>query len=215
MIKEFKPIFTYILIAVNVFVFFLETMQGGSENAELALKFGAQYTPYIAEKGEWYRMFTSTFVHFGIEHLLGNMIALLALGNHVEFFFGRVRFLVIYFISGICGSLLTLVYEMHTLEFAVSAGASGAISGLIGTMIVFAIDPALKREFPLRRVIVGIVLVLIPMKSNVNIMAHLGGVIGGAITAYTLYYFMKKNGTFIEKVNDPQHSENDDPYKMG
>ncbi|MCR5214878.1 MAG: rhomboid family intramembrane serine protease [Eubacterium sp.] len=200
MIKEFKPVFTYILIGINVIIFFLETFQGGSENAEIALKFGAQYTPYIVEGGEWYRIFTSMFVHFGIEHLAGNMLALMALGNHVEFFFGRLRFIVIYFISGICGSLLFFFVEMYRTDYAVSAGASGAISGLIGTVIVFAFDPALKKEFPLRRVIVGIVLLLLPIKSGVNIVAHLGGLIGGFVTSLIFYYFMKKKGQFIEGV---------------
>ncbi len=204
MIKEYKPVVTIILIVINVAVFLLETAAGGSENVEIAIRFGAQYTPYILQDGQWYRLFTSMFVHFGINHIASNMLALMALGYHAEFYFGKIRYLIIYILSGICGSVLSMVMELYSLQYAVSAGASGAICGLIGTLLIFAFDPATKKQFPLRRVIAGIVLILIPTGENINYSAHIGGMIGGFLVAYTIYYFMKKNGTFIEKIYSPE-----------
>ncbi|MBP3718864.1 MAG: rhomboid family intramembrane serine protease, partial [Eubacterium sp.] len=74
--RRYIPYMTISLIVINVLIFLIETVAGGSESTEVALKFGAQYAPYVIGEGEWYRTFTSMFVHFGIEHIFGNMIAL-------------------------------------------------------------------------------------------------------------------------------------------
>ena len=63
---------TYIIIGINILLFAAESMKGGAQNQEVALKFGAQYTPYI-QQGQWYRLFTSMFLHFGFLHLICNM----------------------------------------------------------------------------------------------------------------------------------------------
>ncbi len=220
MIKEYKSVVTFVLIGINVLIFFLETAAGGSEDVNIALKFGAMYTPYVLEDGKWYTIVTSMFVHYGINHIAGNMLALLAVGHHAEFYFGKVRFLIIYFVSGICGNLLSILVELHTQNYAVSAGASGAISGLIGTFLILSLDKATKEQFPLWRVLIGIALVLIPSARNVNVAAHAGGMIAGIAVSWTMYYYMKKNGSFIEKIedgfNDPYKISNgqDDPYRM-
>jgi rhomboid protease GluP len=86
---------TYILIGINILIFAAETMAGGTENREIALKFGAQYTPYV-KKGQWYRMFTSMFLHFGFIHLICNMYSLYNLGPALEQFFGIPLFLLLY-----------------------------------------------------------------------------------------------------------------------
>lgn len=187
--RRYIPYMTISLIVINVIIFLIETALGGSESTEIALKFGAQYLPYVLADGDWYRVFTSMFVHFGIEHIFGNMIALIMVGQYIEVYFGRLKFLAIYFLGGLAGNLLSLIVEFQTNVYAVSAGASGAISGLFGALVILAFDKNTRRLFPLPRILIGIILLLIPAAKNVNVMAHLGGLLGGFATAYTFYYY--------------------------
>ena len=192
-VEAYRPIVTFILVGINVLIFIMETISGGSDKTEVLIKYGAQYAPYIFNRGEWYRIFTSMFLHIGVNHIASNMICLLAVGQYIENYFGRIRYIVIYIISGLCGNLLSLFFDMYSQNPAVSAGASGAISGLIGTLIILAIDPETRKVFPLPRVLIAIVLLMIPAASNVNILAHLGGLIGGLATGYCMYYYMRKH----------------------
>ena len=188
------PYITYILLVINILVFIGEMVSGGAENTDTLLKMGAQYWPNIGENGEWYRIFTSMFLHIGIEHLVGNMICLIAIGPNVESYFGHIKYIIIYIVAGLCGSLLSLTIELFTLKFYVSAGASGALSGLFGAMIIFAIDPATKQKFSWYKIVIYIVLLLIPGLGahKVNVVAHLGGIIGGFILAY-IFYLTKRS----------------------
>ncbi|MBR6401921.1 MAG: rhomboid family intramembrane serine protease [Eubacterium sp.] len=189
-----KPYVTYALLIINVLVFIAEMINGGAENTQTLLNMGAEYWPSISEDGEWYRMFTSMFLHIGIDHLVGNMICLIAIGPNVEHYFGHVKYTIIYLLSGLCGSFLSLLVELFTMNFYVSAGASGALSGLFGAMIIFSMDPATKKYFSKYKIIIYLALLLIPGfgPNRVNIMAHLGGIIGGFIIAYFFYYTKKK-----------------------
>lgn len=120
------------LIGINILVFIALTMIGRTEDGYFMLQHGAMYEPYIIENQEYYRLFTSLFLHFGISHLLNNMVLLWALGSIFEKEAGKIRFLFCYFISGIGGNLLSLYWNtMHDRQI-VSAGASGAIFGLMG-----------------------------------------------------------------------------------
>ena len=189
---EKKPLMTYILIAVNVLVFLLEAAAGGSEDIDVAVRFGAYVMPLVRDRGEWYRLFTAMFLHFGPEHLGSNMISLFALGSFVERCFGKVRFLVIYLVSGLAGNLLVYVTDILSGAggTAVSAGASGAICGLLGVFIVFALLPQMKGMFPMKRVLIAVLLVLAPGLSDgsINMTAHIGGLIGGFLITWPVYF---------------------------
>ncbi len=177
---------TYVLIGINVLIYALETLAGGSQETEVAVRFGALYTPFVLRYGEYYRLWTAMFLHFGIDHLGSNMISLFVLGGYVESYFGRIRFLFIYFIAGLCGNVLTLFMDfLPGAEPALSAGASGAICGLLGVFIVFAMTPGIRRYFPMKRVLLGIIFSLAPGLGNpeISLRAHIGGLIGGFLTA--------------------------------
>ncbi len=180
------PVMTYVLIGINVLIYALETLAGGSQETEVAVRFGALYTPFVLRYGEYYRLLTAMFLHFGIDHLGSNMISLFVLGSYVESYFGRIRFLFIYFIAGLCGNVLTLFMDfLPGAEPALSAGASGAICGLLGVVIVFAMTPGIRRYFPMKRVLFGIIFSLAPGLGNaeISLRAHIGGLIGGFLTA--------------------------------
>ncbi len=181
---------TYILIGINILIFAAETMAGGTENREIALKFGAQYTPYV-KKGQWYRMFTSMFLHFGFIHLICNMYSLYNLGPALEHFFGIPLFLLLYLVSGLCGNLLSYAVETRSGKNKISAGASGAIFGLLGSYLIFALLPGYGGVslYGILRVL-GINAFYAFANRGINAIAHLGGLIGGiAVTLILLLLF--------------------------
>ena len=184
---------TLILIAVNVLIFLAETAAGGSENTDVALKFGAQYTPMVRDAKQYYRMFLAMFLHFGVMHILFNMYALYNIGPTIERIFGSGRFLAIYLGAGICGNLLTYYVEMHTENYRISAGASGAVFGLMGAYLVLALMPKLREYFSLTNILINIgINVLYGFRNrSINMVAHLGGLIGGAVISYIILLLLK------------------------
>ena len=123
------PLVTYVLIGVNVVMFVLQTMSSELERA-LVL-----FAPAVAD-GEWYRLLTSAFLHYGPTHILFNMWALWVVGPPLEAALGRLRFSSLYFMSALGGSVL--VYLLSSLG-AQTAGASGAIFGLFGATFVIGV----------------------------------------------------------------------------
>ena len=192
------PVLTYTLIAINVIIFLIETAFGGSDSSEVAIKFGAQTTPLVLEQGEWFRLFTAMFLHFGFEHLFGNMVALFAIGTYVEEYFGKLKFVIIYITSGLAGNLFTLLIEKNTGANTVSAGASGAVFGIVSCILIFTLDRKTRAYFPINRAIAGIALMFIPgiLDKSINFYAHIGGFLMGLLLSYTFYYF-KKNKNHI------------------
>ncbi|CAB5112587.1 unannotated protein [freshwater metagenome] len=132
-------------------------------------------------RGEWYRLLTVALTHGGIFHLGFNMYALMVLGNPIEAAFGKERFLVIFFISLISGSLVSNYFAAANQP---SVGASGAIFGLFGAMAV--VSRKIGVEIQSIAVIVGINFALGFALGGVDWRAHLGGLIGGAIASTLL-----------------------------
>lgn len=187
------PCVTYALIAVNVIVFIVEELSGGSENVQTALDFGAFYTPLVVMGRDYYRFVTSVFLHFGAEHLGANMISLFAIGPYVEHYFGHFFFFVLYIFSGISGNMANMLFEGISGVFSISAGASGAVFGLLSVFILFAFNPRLRRVFPIQRVLLSLFLCFGAGFSDpsVNFEAHLGGFVGGFIFAFIMQEILR------------------------
>ena len=190
-LKSSAPYMTITLIVINVLIFFIEEIVGDPESSETALKFGAIYMPKLKE-GQWYRLLTACFVHFGYEHLAGNMLALFAVGPYVEGFFGHVRFTILYILAGLSGSVFVYLMEQKSGEFHMTAGASGAIFGLFGVLIIFAFNREMRETFPLPRVILGLILMFVPSftEEGISINGHIGGFVGGTVVGYIMYNMM-------------------------
>ena len=189
------PWTTLLLITINILIFLLETLAGGSENPDVAIRFGAMYTPYILMQGEWYRLVTAMFVHFGFEHLASNMLALMVEGPIVERYYGKIRFLAIYGFAGISGNLATMAWDILSGTARLSAGASGGIFGLTAVFLIFAMLPELRRLFPLKRVLFSILISLSPAleDGSINLIAHLGGLLGGFVIAGCFEYIKSRH----------------------
>ena len=190
MYKRPEAVCTVGLIVVNIAVFLILSLFGDTENAYFMLEHGAMYDPAIIEGHEYYRILTSMFLHFGIQHLLNNMVLLGALGWNLELEIGRVRFLIIYFGSGIMGNLLSLFWDVSRGESVVSAGASGAIFGLMGALLYVVIaNRGRLGRLSCRGMLFMVVLSLYFgfSSSGVDNFAHIGGLTGGFIMAVLLY----------------------------
>ena len=194
-----KPIITYTLIGLCILVYILMTFLGnGSYDNETLLKYGALFKPFVTEYNEYFRLITCAFVHIGIVHLFFNMYALYVIGAQLESFLGKFQYLVVYLFSALTGSIMSCVFT----ENAISAGASGAIFGLLGSLLYFGyhyrvyLGNVLKSQIiPLLifNLLLGVVLV------GVDSAAHIGGMIGGLLM--TMALGIKYKSTTSEKIN--------------
>jgi len=188
------------IAAVNIIVFFALSFIGMTEDASFMAEHGAMFVPYVTEQGEYYRIFTSMFLHFGFQHLMNNMVMLIAIGYTLEHEVGKFRFFIIYLISGLGGTFLSMWQDIHTGQYAVAAGASGAIFGLLGaTLLIAARNRGRVGEISGRGLLftVGISLYFGYANGGVDNFAHIGGLLTGMILAVLLMiidHFIRKEG---------------------
>lgn len=175
---------TALFIFLNLAVFFVTEVTGGSEDIGHMLDFGAAYTPYITERGEYYRLFTCMFLHFGMRHLAMNMLSLFVLGGRLERTVGKARFAVIYLLGGAVGNLLSIYLDSRKggYEMSVSAGASGAVFAVTGGLVYAVIRLRGRVEdLSMRQILImaALSLYLGFAGTGVDNAAHVGGLLGG------------------------------------
>ncbi len=182
---------TILLAAANVIVFFYLTFQGMTEDGAFMLEHGTMYVPYVLGSGEYYRLFSSMFMHFGFEHLVNNIVMLLVIGFTLEREIGTIKFLIIYLLSGLGGNLLSAVWDMMSGSFAVSAGASGAIFGIVGALLYVAIRNRGRIGDVSGRGLAFMVILSLYYgftSGGVDNFAHIGGLLSGFILSVLLYW---------------------------
>ncbi|MEK3890734.1 rhomboid family intramembrane serine protease [Bacillus sp. FSL K6-3431] len=187
-----KPFFAYAFMAIQIIVFILLEVNGGSTNTETLVKFGAKYNPLILE-GEWWRFITPVFLHIGILHLAMNTLALYYLGTAVEKMFGHIRFIWIYVFSGFTGTLASFVFTGN-----LSAGASGAIFGCFGALLYLGVvhPKVFFRTMGMNvLVLIGINLVFGFSIPGIDNAGHIGGLVGGFL-ATGVVHFPRKHRLF-------------------
>ncbi len=183
------PVVNIGLVIVNVAVWCILELMGNTLNGAWIVEYGGMH-PQLVLQGEWYRLFTSMFLHFGAEHLANNMILLAAAGGKLETAVGSIRYLIIYICSGLAGNLLSLYMMIRTGDYAVSAGASGAVFGMIGALVWAAIRNKGKFEgLTTKGLLFMIVLCLYYgiTTAGVDNWAHAGGLAGGFVLCLLLY----------------------------
>lgn len=189
-----KYIITYVIIAINVIVFLLETLAWGSTDNMVAFNFWAHFTPVIAEQPR--RLFTAMFLHFGIAHLFMNMLALYNLWPIIEYIFWKRKYLLIYIFSGLTGNLMVFGIESITGNYSLSAGASGAIFWILWAYLAISLSLSNKLgwKFNSKQVISTIIYALAPgfFISWISMSAHIWWLIWWFIISYILIFFMKK-----------------------
>jgi rhomboid protease GluP len=183
---------TTALVVINVAIFVAMLLSGAgfwhSPNA-VQLHWGANFGP-ATQDGEWWRLASAMFLHFGIMHLLLNALSLWDAGQLVERMYGRWRFIAIYMVSGLFGNILSLVLQGNQ---AVSGGASGAIFGVYGAALVFLWrERAAISAYEFRWLFGGgvafsiVTIILGYIIPGIDNAAHIGGFIAGALTSICL-----------------------------
>ena len=183
-VKYKESLVTYILICVNILIFIITAFLSKSIyniNSYTLIELGAKVNVLI-NNGQPWRLITCTFLHGGLAHIAFNMYALKIIGSEVEYVYGKIKYIVIYLISALGGSIFSYLFNANSI----SVGASGAIFGLLGAMIIFGIRHKNKIgkayiinlfKVLLINIFIGVTL------SNIDNGAHIGGLIFGCISA--------------------------------
>lgn len=193
-IPSSTPYATYSLIAINVIIFLVMASQGalnpqGPQFDSTERAFGALVYRLVAD-GQWWRIFTSMFLHAGIQHIAFNMISLFAVGALAERLYGTPRFLLLYLGAGLIGGITSFGYHVATAQLNdYGVGASGAIFGVAGALATARFQRNSKVSAGIRNRIsqsmVTMILISLPLSGllapNVDNSAHVGGLLGGAV----------------------------------
>lgn len=192
--KKKKPYVTYALLVINIFMYIVPILLGVYN--QILDRF-CLYGPYIREYGEYYRLITCGFLHADIFHLVFNSYALYVLGSQLEGFMGKGKYITIYFFSMLLGSLMSI-----TFSDTPSIGASGAIFGIMGSLLYFGYHYRIYLGSMLRGQIIPLVVFNLLYGASVkgiDNFAHIGGLIGGFLI--TMALGVKYKGSSSERTN--------------
>ncbi len=186
---------TIALVAVNLIVAFILMFFGDSNDPEFLYNNGGLNWDRVINHHEYYRLFTSMFMHSGIEHLVGNMVSLLMIGGFLEKRVRWLKYILVYFTSGILAGIASVIYNMSNGEDIVSVGASGAIFGVIGAVVaVFLMDLRTSDIQNLRRLLIYVCLSLLAgMSATVDNAAHIGGFVSGFLCMCAFMFMYPEN----------------------
>lgn len=188
--RMLTPINT-ILVLINIIIFIVLCFLGDTTNAEFMASHGAMDWADVVEKGQYYRLFTSMFLHFGADHLLQNMLILLLIGCRLERITGKIWYLIIYIGAGLAGGITSIIFTLGTSPNTVSAGASGAIFGVMGGLLFCILQDVIqKKRYRVEEIgLTGMIFMVCSalsygfVSTGVDNAAHIGGLVAGFILA--------------------------------
>ncbi len=192
--KKKKPTVTYTLILLNILCYLIPILFNCYD--DIVNRF-CLYGPFIRKYHEFYRLFTCCFLHANIIHLLLNCYALYVIGSQLESFMGKTKYIIIYLFSGLMGSLMSITFGDYA-----SIGASGAVFGLMGSLLYFGYHYRVYLGTTLKSQIIPLILVNLvygSIVSGIDNFSHIGGLIGGFLITMALGVKYKSNTS--EKVN--------------
>lgn len=173
------PMITYLLIALNVILYVIPVL---TNSYDTIINNFCVYAPLI-RNGEYYRIITGAFLHGGILHLAFNCYALYVIGSQLESYLGKIRYLIVYLFSAVSASLFSMIFSSNP-----SIGASGAIFGLMGSLVYFGYHYRVYLGNVLKSQIIPLIIInlLIGMTPGIDNFAHIGGLIGGFLITSAL-----------------------------
>jgi rhomboid protease GluP len=160
-------------------------------NGQSMISWGANFKP-LTLGGQWWRLVTNCFLHFGIFHLLMNMYALLFIGLLLEPYMGKLRYLSAYLLTGIAASIVSLWWH----DLTISAGASGAIFGMYGVFLALLTSNLIEKRW--RKIQLGSIIIFVGynllsgLKDGIDNAAHIGGLLSGLFIGYSSIPSLKK-----------------------
>ena len=187
--KMKKPIITYIIIGLNILIYFV------SISKNIFPMFAVNR--YAVKEGEYFRLLTGTFLHANIFHLMFNCYSIYIIGMQLESFLGKARYIAVYLLSGIAGSLLSICFSSYY-----SVGASGAIFGLLGSLLYFGYHYRVYLDSVVKSQIIPLIVLNLMIGftvQGIDNAAHIGGLIGGILS--TMAVGIKYKSTKSDIVN--------------
>ena len=183
-----RPVVTYALILINVIIYFLSHMFGVVDDFAV--------NRFMVTHGEFYRLFTGMFLHANLLHLLFNCYAIYVIGMQLESFLGKAKYIIVYLLSGFAGNCLSIF-----MSTGYSVGASGAIFGLLGSLVYFGYHYRVYLESVVKSQIIPLIILnlLIGMAPGIDNWGHIGGLIGGVFA--TMAVGVKYKSTRFEMIN--------------
>lgn len=200
---ERLPLVNGAIIIINIIIFLIPDVLGFLVDEGTLLEQGAVIPVLVVENGEYYRLLTSVFLHFDISHLLNNMLVLFILGERLERVLGKIHYLLFYLLCGVGANIVSLMFDIKSGElFTMSAGASGAIFGVVGGLIwVLYMNRGHLGDLSSRQLVLMALFVLYLGFSSTGVdnMAHIGGLLVGILLGIPFYWVSRKKYTDIIK----------------
>lgn len=196
-----KPAVTITLVIINIMVFVIMELIGDTENTVFMMKTGAVWPPFILD-GQYWRLITSNFMHFGFEHIMNNMLVLACAGPILEKALGHIRYLILYLFAGIGGSVLSFLQMLYSGTYAVAAGASGAIFGIIGALLWIVIRHKGRYETLTGKGLLFMIVISLYYgisSGEVDNWGHIGGVVMGFLLSVIFYRKPRKTVDFSDE----------------
>ena len=198
-IKYYIKSVPIILTLINIVIFFVSYFFS-DELFQQIMDNGALNWKKVLNDGQWYRLITSMFLHWDIDHIFNNMITLCVIGTFLEKIVGKKWVFISYFVTGIIAGLTSMVYNMRIGQDVYAAGASGAIFGIVGMLMALLITSrADGASISGRRLLIYVVLVIWSglSSSEIDNAAHIGGIFAGVFMGliYTVIRYMKKRSS--------------------
>ena len=189
LLYKLTPVNTLIiLLNAGVFIFMLLT--GDPSDGQFMYEHGADFWPDVVYGHEYYRLLTSAFLHFSLPHLFNNMVILGFVGDNLERAIGSVRYILFYLAAAVGSGAVSCAYDMYRNSTSISAGASGAIFGVVGGILVILIrNKGRLEDLSIRQVMLFAVCSIYYGITSVGVdnAAHIGGFVIGALLALILY----------------------------
>lgn len=181
--KKYRCFAAVFLVLVNILWFMYMEFTGATADNEGMISCGAMVSDAL-EKGNYIQLLTSFFVHFDMQHLCNNMLLLIAIGAMLEKHMGTVRFTIIYMLSGLGGNIVSAISHVNQGNVVVSAGASGAVFGIVGGLLAALIlNKGRIEDMTSRKIIIfaGLSLYQGFASQGIDNAAHVGGFVCGII----------------------------------
>ena len=188
--KAVLPAAVYVFAALNILLFLIVELTGGSEDIGNMIRWGAVYGPRILEKKEYWRFLTAAFLHFGIAHISNNMLVLFVLGPQLEGALGHLKFALFYPVSAVVANIIAFFIQFSEMDYRVSAGASGAIFAICGGLLWAAIrNRGRAGTLAIRQILVFTVLSMVYglTGEDVDNTVHIVGFVIGFLLSILLY----------------------------
>jgi rhomboid protease GluP len=195
------PVVTITFLMINIVVFIVLSIHGSTTDSYYMMDHGTLVPKLVVEQGEYYRIVTAFFLHFGIAHLFNNMLLMGYLGVRLEQYLGHVKFAMLYLLTGIAGNVFSLIYYLSREPYASCAGASGAVFGIVGAMLWLVIKHRGHLEgLTTRQLLLMILFTLYNgvTGTGINNVAHVAGLISGILLCMVF--------THHKKEKDPEYS---------